>query len=44
VTLEPHEATVVGLKLNPEGLQVWLNHPEDTALHHHDGREESQPN
>jgi hypothetical protein len=25
VTLEPGEATVVEVKLNPEGLQVWLN-------------------
>jgi hypothetical protein len=43
-TIEPEEATVVELKLNPEGLQVWLNRPEDTALHQHFGREESQPN
>jgi hypothetical protein len=25
MTLEPREATVVEVKLNPEGLQVWLN-------------------
>ena len=44
ISLEPEEATVVELKLNPEGLQVWLNHPEGTALHQRYGREESQPN
>jgi hypothetical protein len=31
ITLEPSEATVVEVRLNPEGLQVWLNHPEETA-------------
>jgi len=31
MTLEPHEATVVEVRLNPEGLQAWLNHPEETA-------------
>ncbi len=25
ITLEPEEATVVEVKLNPEGLEVWLN-------------------
>jgi hypothetical protein len=44
ITLEPEEATVVELRLNPKGLQVWLNRPEDTAVHQHYGREESQPN
>jgi hypothetical protein len=31
MTLEPHDATVVEVRLNPEALQVWLNHPEETA-------------
>jgi len=31
MTLEAHEATVVEVRLNPEALQVWLNHPEETA-------------
>jgi len=31
MTLEPHEATVVEVRLNPEALQAWLNHPEETA-------------
>jgi hypothetical protein len=39
MTLESHEATVVEIRLNPEGLQVWLNHPQETALHRHDRRE-----
>jgi hypothetical protein len=39
MTLEPGEATVVEVKLNPEGLQVWLNRPEDAAVHHHDRRQ-----
>jgi hypothetical protein len=39
LTVEPGEATVVEVKLNPEALQVWLNHPEDAALHRHDRRE-----
>ncbi len=44
ISLESGEATVVEVKLNPEGLQVWLNHPEDSALRHRDGRDESQSN
>lgn len=31
MTLEPHEATVVEVRLNPEGFEAWLNHPEETA-------------
>ncbi len=31
MTLEPRDATVVEVRLNPEALQVWLNHPEDSA-------------
>jgi hypothetical protein len=31
ITLGPEEATVVELKLNPEGLDVWLN--GDRSLH-----------
>ena len=31
MTFEAHEATVVEVRLNPEALQVWLNHPEETA-------------
>jgi hypothetical protein len=31
MTLESREATVVEVRLNPEALQVWLNHPEETA-------------
>jgi hypothetical protein len=30
-SIEPTEATVVQLKLNPEGLQRWLNSPEESA-------------
>jgi len=30
-TVETGELTLVEVKLNPEGLQVWLNHPEETA-------------
>jgi hypothetical protein len=40
VAIESGEVTVVDLKLNPESLQVWLDHPEDSALHHRDGRED----
>jgi len=43
-TVETGEVTLVEVKLNPEGLQVWLNDPEKTALHHGGGWEESQPN
>jgi hypothetical protein len=43
-TVETGEVTLVEVKLDPEGLQVWLNHPEGTALHQHYGREDSQPN
>jgi hypothetical protein len=39
MTLEPKEATVVEVKLKPEGLQAWLNHPEDSAMHHRERRE-----
>jgi len=42
-TIETGEVTLVEVKLNPEGLQVWLDDPGKTALHHH-GWEESQPN
>jgi len=38
--VENGEVTVLELKLNPEELQVWLNHPEESALHHRDGRED----
>jgi hypothetical protein len=31
MTLDPSEATVVEVRLNPEALQVWLNHPEDSV-------------
>lgn len=31
MTLEPREATVVEVRLNPEALQVWLNRPEESA-------------
>jgi hypothetical protein len=37
-TLEQTEATVVEVKLRPEAVQVWLNHPEATA-HRHGRRE-----
>jgi hypothetical protein len=43
-SVETGELTLVEVKLNPKGLQVWLSHPEDSALHHRDGRVESQPN
>jgi hypothetical protein len=43
-TVETGEVTLVEVKLDPEGLQVWLNHPESTALHQHYGQQESQPN
>jgi hypothetical protein len=43
-TIETGEVTLVEVKLDPEGLQVWLNHPEGTALHQHYGRDDSQPN
>jgi hypothetical protein len=42
-TVEAGEVTLVQVKLNPEGLQVWLDEPEKAALHHH-GWEQSQPN
>jgi hypothetical protein len=42
-TIETGEVTLVEVKLNPEGLQVWLNEPGKTALHNH-GWEQSQPN
>jgi hypothetical protein len=42
-TVENGELTLVEVKLNPKGLQVWLNEPENTALHHRGGVE-SQPN
>jgi hypothetical protein len=37
ISLEPGEATLVEVRLNPEGLQVWMNDPGDTALHHSNG-------
>jgi hypothetical protein len=43
-TVETGEVTLVEVKLNPEGLQVWLSDPEKTALHQHGGWAESQPN
>ena len=33
-SIEPNEATVVQLKLNPEALQKWLVSPRETAGHH----------
>jgi hypothetical protein len=42
-TVETGELTLVEVNLNPKGLQVWLNDPENTALHHR-GAVESQPN
>ena len=33
-TIGPNEATVVELRLNPEGLQKWLMSPQQSALHH----------
>ncbi len=42
-TVETGEVTLVEVKLNPEGMQVWLNEPEKAALHHR-GWAESQPN
>jgi hypothetical protein len=33
-SIEPNEATVVQLKLNPEALQRWLVSPRDSAGHH----------
>jgi hypothetical protein len=43
-TVEAGEVTLVEVKLNPKGLQVWLNEPEKTALHHGGGSVESHPN
>jgi hypothetical protein len=43
-TVETGELTLVEVTLNPKGLQVWLNDPENTALHHRGGSVESQPN
>jgi hypothetical protein len=43
-TVETGELTLVEVKLNPKGLQVWLNEPENTALHQRGGSVESQPN
>jgi hypothetical protein len=33
-SIEPNEATVVEVKLNPEGLQKWLVSPRESAGHH----------
>lgn len=33
-SIEPNEATVVQLKLNPEALQKWLVSPRESAGHH----------
>ncbi len=33
VTVEQHEATVVQLQLNPEGLQRWIKDPVRSAMH-----------
>jgi hypothetical protein len=42
-SVETGEVTLVEVKLNPKGLQVWLNDPENSALHHR-GSVESHPN
>ena len=33
-SIEPNEATVVELKLNPEALERWLMSPRESAGHH----------
>ena len=43
-TVDTGEVTLVEVRLNPKGLQVWLNEPEKTALHHGGGSVESHPN
>jgi hypothetical protein len=43
-TVDTGEVTLVEVRLNPKGLQVWLNEPENTAVHHRGGSVESQPN
>lgn len=41
-SIEPSEATVVELKLNPEALQKWMVSPRESAGHHwgHHDRDE----
>ncbi len=34
-SVEPNEATVVELKLNPEALEKWLQQPRESAAHHY---------
>ncbi len=34
-TIEPNEATVVQLKLNPEGVRRWMSEPQNTAFSMH---------
>lgn len=34
-TIEPNEATVIQLKLNPDALERWLREPRYAAMHRH---------
>jgi hypothetical protein len=39
-SIEPNEATVVQLKLNPDTLQKWLVSPRESAFHKYRDRDE----
>ena len=40
-SIEPNEATVVELKLNPDALQKWLVSPRESAIHRAYGKSKS---
>lgn len=42
-TLEPSEATIIHLKVNPDALRRWMDHPTGEALNVRSVAEDSQP-